>query len=622
MGAGSRGELAREFEVGDWRARPLAGVIERAGRAIHLEPKIMDVLVRLARSAPEVVTRRELLADVWPDVVVSEEVLTRCISELRSALGDGTLERHYVTTVPKRGYALIAPVSWLSPGSPARRSPALDEAEESVAVLPFADQSPARDFEWFSDGLTDDLIDALARTPGLRVAARTSAFTFKGRALDVREIGERLAVRHVLEGSVRRGSASVRVSVRLASTRDGFQLWSETFERPLADLLALQSELAGAVATRLALHFTDGHGRAAGGTESIEAYDWYLRGRRKYQTERPGFQYAGAAELERAVAIDPRFAAAHGLYAYLHALRAAVDEPYASVAPKVRRSFQAALAVNPLQPEALMAKAIDVRWRTWDWLEVRALFEQALRVAPNDPHVLTHYAVRFFRDLGRLATAEAMLRRAVEIDPLNPTPRASLSYVLRFGGRYGEAAAQAERAVRMNPEHGWALQGCVLALAFDGRFAEAHAALERAERASGPDHLMTLESRARLYVLQGDEGRARAVLARIAELSRAPGGVIYCDAAGWVCLELGEIEEGVRWLTRAIEAGVSASVGARVCALPIERRRPGLTASPAFQGFLRKMRLDDASLAELADAGGLAPPSESSGRSAAPGSDP
>jgi tetratricopeptide (TPR) repeat protein len=402
--------------------------------------------------------------------------------------------------------------------------------------------------------------------------------------------------------------------VRLASTRDGFQLWSETFERPLADLLALQSELAVAVATRLALHFTEGHARAAGGTESIEAYDWYLRGRRKYQTERPGFQYAGAAELERAVAIDPRFAAAHGLHAYLHALRAAVDEPYPSVAPKVRRSFQAALAVNPLQPEALMAKAIDVRWRTWDWLEVRALFEQALRVAPNDPHVLTHYAVRYFRDLGALEIAEAMLRRAVEIDPLNATPRASLSYVLRFSGRYAEASRQAERAVSLNAEHGWALQGCVLALAFDGRFADAHAALARAERASGPDHLMTLESRARLHALEGDEVRARSLLGHIAALAGRPGGAIYCDAAGWTCLELGDLAEGIGWLERAIEAGVSASVGARVCALPIERRRPGLLGSPRFQAFLRRMRLDDESLAELAGTGGLAPPSEGLGR--------
>lgn len=598
-------DLAREFTVGEWRVRPLYGVLERDGKSTRIEPRIMEVLVRLARTPGELVTRRELFSEVWPEVTVSGEVLTRCISTLRAALGDSAGERRYVATVPKRGYILTAPVTWLGgapPIAPARAG------EESLAVLPFADASPARDCEWFADGLTDDLTDALARMPGLRVAARTSAFTFKGRPLDVREIGRQLAVRHVLEGSVRRAGDRLRVTARLASASEGFQLWSDTLDCELGDALEVQRQIARAVAARLALHLSDARGSAPARVVP-EAYEWYVRGRHKYQAERPGFRYAGIEELERAIEIDPRFAAALGLHAYIHALRAAHEEPYPQLAARVRSSYRRALAVNPLQPEALMAKAIDVRWRTWDWGEVRALFEQALHVAPGDPHVITHFAARFFRDTGQLETAETMLRRAVEIDPLNPAPRASLSYVLRFQGKYAAAVEEAACALHAHPGHSGALQASALALVCSGRYAEARAALAQAEQIAGPEHHLVIEVRARLEAHSGDQRRARRTLARIRELAAEEGGASHADAAAWTCFELGEIAEGAAWLERGIEAGVSGCAMARVGVLPIEARRPGLCRAPAFQAALRRMRLDDDSIAELAAAGVLAPPS-------------
>jgi TolB-like protein/Flp pilus assembly protein TadD len=609
-GAVAPPDLTREFRVGVWRVRPLYGSLERPGEAVRIEPRIMELLVRLARTPGELVTRQQLFREVWPDVVVSGEVLTRCISTLRAALGDVEGERRYIATVPKRGYVLTAQVAWLDAAP--RSSPPAEPAEESIAVLPFVDGSPARDFEWFADGLTDDLTDTLARVNGLRVAARTSAFTFKGKPSDVREIGERLGVRHVLEGSVRRIDGRLRVTARLASARDGFQLWSDTLDREARDLGAVQLEIAGAVAQRLAVHLGERDlARAGRGTASDEAYEWYLRGRQKYQAERPAFRYEGVEELERALAIDPRFAAAHGLHGYIHALRAAHEEPYPQLAPRVRAAYRRALALNPLQPEALMAKAIDVRWRTWDWAEVRALFDQALHVAPGDAHVITHFALRFFRDTGQLDTAARMLRRAIEVDPINPAPRASLSFVLRFLGDYGAAIDAARLALRMNPHHGWAQQALVFALTCAGRYEEAHAALAVTERDAGAEHRIVLEARARLEAHSGDVAKAHATLDRIRALAAGDRGERYFDAAAWACFELGDVAEGAQWLARDVSAGMSSCVFARVCALPIEARRPGLCAAPEFQAVLRRMRLDDESIAELEAQGLLGPPPSS-----------
>ncbi len=603
MTGGRSHDLARELTVGDWRVRPLLGVIERASRTVRLQPRVMDLLLRLARSPGEVVTREELFADVWAGVVVSDDVLTRCVSNLRAALGDARHGRHHVATVAKRGYALTAPVVWLL--RPGEREQA--GREESIAVLPFVDLSSEPGFGWFAEGLTDELMDSFARVPGLRVVARSSATAVAGSRGDVRAIGAQLGVRHVLEGSVRREGEQLRVTARLARARDGFQIWTETMSAQVRDALPLQRELASAVAGRLALRL--GERRLTGPAPSavrLEAWEQYVRARQKYQAERPSFRYEGVAELERAIALDPSFAAAHGLYAYVHALRAAHEEPYPRVAERVRASAQRALALDPLQPEALMAKAIDVRWRSWDWLEMRRLFEQALHVAPGDPHVLAHFAVRYFRDLGEFGVAERLLRRASALDPLNPMPRVLLSSVLRFGGDANAAREEAARALDASPGHSWALQAALLAHIETSDYGAAERALREVAGAAGVDHRMTLEARGRLEARRGDEAAARKTLARLRAFAREDA--IYADAAAWVCFELGELEEGADWLEREIAAGVAACSSARSCALPIEARLPGLLRAPRFQAALARMRLDDASLASLAAAGALDPP--------------
>lgn len=275
-------DLADGFRIGEWLIQPRSGIFKRSGHSAHVEPKVMDVLLCLARVPGEVVTREELLNRVWKRVVVTDEVLTRCISELRTLLGDTSRARRYVRTVPKRGYSLLAPVrargALPAVASTATAKVGVHGAGCSIAVLPFVDMSPMHDNEYFGDGLAEELMGALAQIKQLRVAARTSTFSFKGQSTDIKAIGEKLNVRHILEGSVRTAGDKLRISAQLVNVADGFQLWSESFNRELKDIFTIQEEIARAVASKLKAQFGVNEARpfVIAATINLEAPKRYL----------------------------------------------------------------------------------------------------------------------------------------------------------------------------------------------------------------------------------------------------------------------------------------------------------------------------------------------------------
>ena len=428
-------DLSQGFRLGEWLVRPRANKLVCDDGDTHVEPKVMDVLMLLAEASGQVVTRAELFERVWHGVVVNEESLTRTISELRRALHDKSRNPSYIKTIPKRGYVLIAEVGTTGIADITMiPQPNCDVARlPSVAVLPFANLSPDQDNEYFSDGLTEELIAMLAQVRGLHVAARTSVFSFKDKNLSVKEIGEGLDVSHVLEGSVRKTATQLRITTQLIKVDDGFHVWSASFDLKMANVFQMQEGIAEAVVDALRLKLGVDHpftpvNDASG---NPRAYELFLQGRLKYQNEQFGLTYSGTEQLQQAVQISPNFPDAHGLNAYVRSLNSIVA-PYRNSRSEIRRSYKAALAINPFQEEALMAKAIDVRWQSWDWTKVRAIFERALTSAPNCPHVLSQFACRFYRDLCVFDMAQYLLERAVTLDPINAAPRESLSFVLRY----------------------------------------------------------------------------------------------------------------------------------------------------------------------------------------------
>jgi adenylate cyclase len=267
-----------DLRIGSWVVAPRLNSISSEGRTVRLEPKVMEVLLCLAESPGETLSKEQLFQAVWPKIIVTEDVLKRCIAELRRAFGDDARNPHIIETIAKRGYRLLAPVSALAAATTAPVPPK-SAVTDSIVVLPFTNMSADPENEYFADGITEEIIDALAQIPGLHVVARSSAFSFKGKHIDVRIVGEQLKVRTLLEGSVRRADNRLRITAQLVSTADGYHLWSERYDREMKDVFAIQEEIAQAIAQRLQITFPwGGKPLVKISTPNLEAYQSYLKG--------------------------------------------------------------------------------------------------------------------------------------------------------------------------------------------------------------------------------------------------------------------------------------------------------------------------------------------------------
>jgi TolB-like protein len=296
-----------------------------------------------------------------------------------------------------------------------------DDAAPSVAVLPFVDLSEAGDQEFFSDGISEEILNVLVRLPGLSVAGRTSSFAFKGRNEDLREIGEALGVNHVLEGSVRRSGTRLRITAQLIRSSDGFHIWSETYDREQADIFDIQDEIAAAVATELAISLGLEIERAdATRTDDIQAYELYLRGRQLYLDRTADSTSRAAALLTTAIARDPEYSPAWstlaGVYQVYEFYQPNASEQLKSLWRQAsREAANRAIALNPRDAEAWAYRG-EAEAGAWDKIAAFQSFDRAVELAPNDASVLDRVAQNVTY-AGYFAEAEALARRAVALDP-------------------------------------------------------------------------------------------------------------------------------------------------------------------------------------------------------------
>jgi TolB-like protein len=242
--------MAARVSFGVHRFDATTGQLWAGAQEIRLTPKASAVLTHLVEHAGQPVSKNDLFASVWKDTVVSDDALTSCIQELRKALGDDPRQPRFIETRHRVGYRFVAALSETSAGDvPDSPSPAYDTS--AIAVLPFADMSSDRDQEYLCEGLAEELINALTRVDGLRVAARTASFQFRGTGADVHAVGRHLGVGTLLEGSVRKADNRLRVTVQLIDVATGYRRWSQRFDRTLDDVLAIQDEIAESIATSL-----------------------------------------------------------------------------------------------------------------------------------------------------------------------------------------------------------------------------------------------------------------------------------------------------------------------------------------------------------------------------------
>ncbi len=326
-----------DFQLGPWTVSPARRRLERADESVQLTPRGMAVLERLAAAGGDVVTRDELHESVWRGGAVTDDALTQCIVELRKALGDSAREPRFIETIPKRGFRLIETVNATEPRAPRPSSrpqtiyfafgvmlvlvaalivlsfdneaPPIAAEPGSVAVMPFEDLSPNGDQAYFADGLAEEIIGRLASVEDLLVIGRTSSFRFRDSGDDLPAIGRALGVGHILEGSVRLSPAGFRVSARLVEAATGFEVWAETFDRPIEDIFEVQGDIADAVAGALSLSLgVSGHSHLPGGTRNVEAYRAVMRAREAGHKLNADNYHDVLGQYRAATRIDPNYA--------------------------------------------------------------------------------------------------------------------------------------------------------------------------------------------------------------------------------------------------------------------------------------------------------------------------
>ncbi len=442
---------------------------------------------------------------------------------------------------------VIAPgVGSPEPGAGVGSAPAEEAAGASIAVLPFADMSERHDQEYFADGMAEEILNALAQVDGLHVCGRTSSFSFKGRNEDLRGIGHKLGVATVLEGSVRRAGDQVRITAQLVRTADGFHLWSRTFDRDLANVLALQEEIAQAVVAALRLKLLPG---AASPTRPVDlrAHDAYLLGTAQMSRGTGEAFREAVKNFQKAVEIDPGYAlawAALSTALFWHGDQAAQSGEQAKEFPAAVVAADRAVALAPDLAQGYRARALVRDSIQLDLPGAQADIERARALSPQSPEVLAMQAT-LLAQAGRLSEAIAVNQQAASLDPLSPEIPVNLSAVYLGTGQLELAEASARRALEIAPNHGRAARNLGFALLLQGRLAEARAAFHRSSNT-----FFSAVGDAMVDHALGDAVAARRSLEVVlAGPTVVAGAYQVAQIHAW----RGEIDEAFEWLGVAAE---------------------------------------------------------------------
>ena len=454
------------------------------------------------------------------------------------------------------------------------------EKHPSIAVLPFANMSADKENEYFSDGLAEEVLNLLAKIPGLKVIARTSSFAFRGKEQDIRKIAEELGVSTILEGSVRRARNRLRVTAQLIHAADGTHLWSERYDCDMTDVFAVQDEISQAIAEQLQLKLSPARERRM---PSLPAWEAYLKYRYYQWRFTPEASQRSREYLEQALSLDPGFALPYvGLADYHLALAAVGGMPARDAMPRARELAQRALELDPDLPEAHAMLGIVAGHYDFDWKEAGRRFRLAVAREPISCHLRQWHAQFYLRSIGHTDDVRREMERVLKEDPLGQVWRYLMSTVLQGLGLNDEALAEAHKAVEIDPQFwlGWWWLGMLQSI--QGRHAEARDCAEKAT-AGAPWSPYSIGLMAGVLGKGGETEKADGLLVRLR-------GDAHGGAVGLACyhLVLGEFDRAVEWAGTALDQRFAAVI---VCLIrPFE---PLLRQSAGWPVLLKKMNLPE-----------------------------
>ncbi len=628
--------MGSDFHVGEWFVQPDLNQISRGGQVVAVEPKVLEVLVHMARHPGEVLSRENILQGVWTGTYVTDEVLTYSISELRKAFQDDAKNPRIIQTIHRKGYRLIAPVVW-SGGEVAQAAAPPEEARSQpeaptpaanrprlglglglvavavvagallyfararfkappnppgamivLAVLPFENLAGDPEQEYFSDGMTEELITQIGslQPRSLRVIARTSAMQYKGTHKKIDQIGAELGVSYVLEGSVRREENRVRVTAQLIRTRDQIQLWAENYDRELSGIITVQNEVARAVASQIRITLSEAERLRLENPRLVvpEAHEAYLKARYVWYKRTPQNLRRAINYFEEAIREDPSYAAPYaGLADTYILLNEYSDMPPQEAFVRAREAASKALEIDAGLAEAHASLAMIRYCQDWDWAGAEKSFQHSIDLNPNYP-TAHHWYSNLLSTQGQLDEAQAEIQKAIQLDTLYISARVALAWRV-YGAmkKYDLAIQTARGVIEIDPQYAAVhlRLGALYYLA--GKSEEAIKEVERV--ASDPDAgPISLADQGYIYAATGRRADAVKVLEALQALSRDR----YVDYVRLALIHtgLGEKDQALGLLEKALER---RDVGMLV--IKPDPRFDPLRGEARFKAILRAMKL-------------------------------
>lgn len=582
------------YEFGRFRLKPAERVLLREGETVPLTPKVFDILVTLVEHGGQVVAKDDLMKRVWPDTFVEEGNLTQNISLLRKALGESPGGVQFIETVPRRGYrfvadtnqswnedvprvapetqsdpALVVPISdTASQPARVRRTPLYALAAgivvigiiglvyftsvgntgtaapiDSVAVLPFVDESSDPDAEYINDKIAESLINSLSKLPQLRVVPRSVVAGYKGRDIDPRKVGQELNVRAVVTGRMRRHGDIISIQADLIDLQSVAQLWGQHYDHKVSDVLLVQDDISRDIFENLRLKLNVEE------KKQLEAYRLYLKGRNAWN-KRTGDALQQAIEFfNQAIAIDPNNSAAYAGLADCYNMLVVYGrlEPKDGF-PKAKEAATKALEIDESSAEAHSSMAfIKFRW-DWDRSATESEFQEAIKLKPAYAPAHQWYS-SYLVAVERFDEAIAEAKRTEELEPLSFVASSHLGWIYYLSGQNDKAIEQCRKILELDPSSFPARRYLGLAYEAKGMYAEAIAEFQTGVKLSGSPLMLALLGHA--YAVAGKTAEAKQVLNDLQQLQDQRYVSPYTVAA--IHAGLGDQEQAFKWLEKAVE---------------------------------------------------------------------